>query len=165
MTRETREVLVGAAIVASLAFLFLQSYKASEFKNIGANVLTATFNRVDGLVVGDEVRLGGIRVGSVERMTLVDDFRARITLRLDAGHPPLPTDSAAAIHTDGLFGSKFVVLDPGGEENYYQNGDDIGFTQDAVLVDELLELIIAEGKAKRARKNRGGSDAPAKKGG
>ena len=75
-------------------------------------MLTATFNRVDGLVVGDEVRLGGIRVGSVQRMTLVDDFRARIALQLDAG-VRLPTDSAAAIHTDGLFGSKFVVLDPG----------------------------------------------------
>ncbi|MDP6603733.1 MAG: MlaD family protein [Rhodospirillales bacterium] len=163
MIRETQEVLVGAAIVAALAFLFLQSYKASEFKTIGANVLTATFNRVDGLVVGDEVRLGGIRVGSVQRMTLVDDFRARIALQLDAG-VRIPTDSAAAIHTDGLFGTKFVVLDPGGEENYYENGDNISFTQDAVLVDELLELIIAEGKAKRARKNRGGADPPAKKG-
>lgn len=164
MTRETREVLVGAVIVASLAFLFLQSYKASEIKAIGANVLTATFNRVDGLVVGDEVRLGGIRVGSVERMTLVDDFRARIAMRLDAG-VRIPEDSAAAIHTDGLFGSKFVVLDPGGEETYFQNGDNISFTQDAVLVDELLELIIAEGKAKRVRKDRGEADAPAKTGG
>ena len=62
----------------------------------------------------------------------------------------LPADTSAAIHTDGLFGSKFVVLEPGGEETYLGDGDVITFTQDAVIVSELLDLIIAEGRARRA---------------
>ena len=64
----------------------------------------------------------------------------------------LPLDTSAAIHTDGLFGSKFVVLEPGAEEDVLQSGDEFTYTQDAVVVSDLLDLIIAEGKAARAKR-------------
>ena len=75
-------------------------------------------------------------------LLLDDRYRALVTLRITAD-VKMPTDTAAAIHTDGLIGTKFVILDPGGN---------VSFTQDAVLVDELLELIIAEGMAREATK-------------
>ena len=62
----------------------------------------------------------------------------------------LPVDSSAAIHTDGLFGSKFVVIDPGGDLAILEDGDEIQYTQDAVIVEDLLDLIISEGKARLA---------------
>jgi phospholipid/cholesterol/gamma-HCH transport system substrate-binding protein len=55
-------------------------------------------------------------------------------------------DTSAAIHTDGLFGGKFIVLEPGAEENILNNEDEISLTQDAIIVSDLLELIISEGK-------------------
>ena len=63
---------------------------------------------------------------------------------------PLPTDTSAAIHTDGLFGRKFVVLQPGGDETMLKDDGVITFTQDSLIVGELLDLIIAEGRAQRA---------------
>jgi phospholipid/cholesterol/gamma-HCH transport system substrate-binding protein len=111
---------------------------------------SASFNRIDGLSEGDPVYLSGVRIGSVEKMWLNKDFRAVVTFWLKGGIE-LPSDSSAAIHTDGLFGSKFIVLEPGAEESFLKNGSLITFTQDAVVVSELLDLIISEGKANRAK--------------
>ena len=114
MARDVREILVGMAVVVALALTLGLSYGGSRLKPVGGYPLTATFNRVDGLVVGDDVRLSGIKVGSVERQVLDGHYRAQVTLRITAD-VKLPTDTAVAIHTDGLFGTKFVILDPGAD--------------------------------------------------
>lgn len=151
MTDETREISVGAVVFACFlaAIVFLYT-GAEDVPNQDSGIrVTADFNRVDGLIEGDPVFLSGIRVGTVEKMFLKDDFRIVVALRLD-GDVYAPVDSSAAIHTDGLFGGKFVVLEPGAEVAPMENGTKITFTQDAVVVTELLDLIISEGKAKRA---------------
>ncbi|NQW01963.1 MAG: MCE family protein [Rhodospirillales bacterium] len=124
---------------------------------IGADVaatqkrVLAKFNKVDGLSEGSAVRMGGVRIGSVAKMDLDEKYRAVVTLDIDKGYP-YPKDTSASIHTDGLFGGKFVVLEPGAEEAVIQTGDEIFLTQDAVIVSELLELIISEGKAAMAKR-------------
>ncbi|MCW8914725.1 MAG: MlaD family protein [Magnetovibrio sp.] len=148
---DNRDTWVGGAMVLVLAALFAFSYGGKQKTDqLGVNSypVTAIFNRVDGLAEGDEVRLGGIRIGKVGSQNLDEHFRAVVTLILDKGID-IPVDSAAAIHTDGLFGSKFVVLEPGVEEVFLQAGDDIEYTQSAVIVGELLDLIISEGKARQ----------------
>ena len=112
--------------------------------------VSASFNRIDGLSEGDPVYLSGVRIGSVEKMWLNKDFRAVVTFWLKGG-VELPSDSSAAIHTDGLFGSKFIGLAAGDEESLLKNGSLITFNQDAVVVSELLDLISSEGKANRAK--------------
>ena len=149
MARDGREILVGMAVFVALVLALGLSYGGGRLKPAGGYALMATFNRVDGLSVGDDVRLSGVKVGGVERQVLDDNYRALVTLRITTD-VKLPTDTAAAIHTDGLFGTKFVILDPGGDDAILEPGGNISFTQDAVLVDELLELIIAEGKARGA---------------
>ena len=153
----TRNAMVGGLVMAGLLGAFALSYsgKALSAKaNVGTYSVLAIFNRVDGLFEGDEVRLGGIRVGTVGEQVLDANFRAHVTLNIDSV-VELPLDSSAAIHTDGLFGSKFVVLEPGGEMDVLQPGGEILYTQDAVVVGELLELIIAEGKIKQAQATEG----------
>ena len=145
-----RNAVVGGLVLAVLVFAMAISYggsKISDKAQVGSYSLSATFNQVDGLFVGDEVRLGGIRVGKVAAQRLDNNFRAVVTLDIDS-NVELPLDSSAAIHTDGLFGSKFVVLDPGGEMDLLEHGQSIDYTQDAVIVSDLLDLIISEGKAK-----------------
>ncbi len=161
MGKEVKEILVGTVLMLALASALAFSYGGPDIRAVGGYPLVATFNRVDGLVVDDEVRVGGIRVGAVERLSLDEWFRAVATLRIDSDLR-VPTDTAAAIHTDGLFGTKFAVLDPGGEETLLEPGDRITFTQGSVLVDELLEMIIAEG---RARRNQGAERGDASSGG
>lgn len=153
MRAETREIAVGAcalaALVMALAFFqggrqVLARQSTNEYR------VTATFNRVDGLAPGDAVHLGGVRIGKVEAAELDRNFRARLTLLIRGG-VQLPEDTSAAVHTDGLFGAKFIVLLPGGEEKMIPPGGVIGFTQESMIVSELLDLIIAEGRAARAK--------------
>ena len=152
MTRETREILIGAATVFGLiAVLALMNAKSQPIAAPGQEMLLhAKFNKVDGLADSAEVRMGGIPIGKVAGMTLDTQYRAVVTLRIDTD-VGLPKDSSASIHTDGLFGSKFVVLEPGAEEALLESGDEITFTQDAVVVSDLLDLIIAEGREARAK--------------
>ena len=151
MTTETREITVGAIVFASFLAVMIFLYTGAEDvtdEGSGTRV-TADFNRVDGLIEGDPVYMSGIRVGTVEKMLLNKHYRIVVALRLN-DDVYVPIDSSAAIHTDGLFGGKFIVLEPGGEETAMESGARITLTQDAVVVSELLDLIISEGKAKRA---------------
>lgn len=147
----TRDILVGATTMLALVGLFAFSYAGKQLSaeaSVGAYPVTATFSRVDGLFEGDEVRLGGIRVGTVGQQSLDKNYRAVVTLNINSGMD-VPVDSAAAIHTDGLFGSKFVVLEPGVEDGLLKAGGVIQYTQGAVVVGELLGLIIDEGRARQ----------------
>lgn len=147
----TRDMLVGATAMAAMAGLFAFSYaghQVSANANVGTYSVIATFNRVDGLFEGDEVRLGGIRIGTVGTQHLDDNYRAVVTLNIDNAMT-MPVDSAVAIHTDGLFGSKFVVFEPGVDDVDLKAGDSVQYTQGAVVVSELLNLIIEEGKARK----------------
>lgn len=149
--RESREVAIGAAALMALAVLLALSYGGQALlvdREFSGYRLHATFNRVDGLSEGAPVYVSGVEVGKVQQMSLAENSRARVTLWIRPGYE-LPVDTAAAIHTEGVFGSKFMILDPGGADDMLQNGDTITFTQDALIVSELLELIIAQGKAAR----------------
>lgn len=153
MKTEVREVTVGAVVFSIFIGVMVYLYGGQEeAAGVGEGVrVTASFNRIDGLAEGDPVYLSGVRIGTVEKMHLDANFRAVVTFWINDA-VLVPNDSSAAIHTDGLFGSKFVVLEPGAEETPIKTGDVITFTQDAVVVTELLDLIIAEGKANQAKK-------------
>jgi phospholipid/cholesterol/gamma-HCH transport system substrate-binding protein len=148
---ESREMVIGAVAVICFAALLALSYggralmAGGEFSGHRLHVI---FNRVDGLTEGAPVHVSGIEVGRVQQMSLVENNRARVTLWIRPGLE-LPVDTAAAIHTDGLFGAKFMTLDPGGADAILKDGDTITFTQDALIVSQLLELIIAQGRAAR----------------
>lgn len=150
---QNRDTLVGGLIVLVVAGLFGFSYlgkDAAAEASATSYPLTAVFSRVDGLFTGNEVRLAGIRVGEVGEQILDANFRVVVRLKIDNG-VEIPVDSSVAIHTDGLFGSKFVVLEPGGEDAMLTSGGEIEYTQGAMVVSELLSLIIDEGKAKQAK--------------
>lgn len=156
----TRDMIVGATTMVALAGVFALSYAGKQLSaeaSVGAYPVTATFNRVDGLFEGDEVRLGGIRIGTVGKQRLDENFRAVVTLNINSA-TVVPVDSAAAIHTDGLFGSKFVVLEPGVEDGAMKAGDVVQYTQGAVVVGELLNLIIEEGRARQNIQDPTGQD-------
>ena len=154
MSPNAKEITVGGLAFLALVLLIGFLYGGRELTAKAARsdyLVVATFNRVDGLLVGAPVRLAGIQVGIVDGQVLDVYYRAVTTLKIDTD-VKLPTDTSVAIHTDGLFGTKYVVLEPGGDEEFLGDGEEINFTQDAVIVAELLELIIAQGKANRKRR-------------
>ncbi len=154
MNSEHKEIWIGAITVALLVGLigFMNQSQKIGADAVSQKRITAKFNKVDGLTEGSPVRMGGVRIGSVANMAIDSQFRAVITMDIESDFM-YPKDTSAAIHTDGLFGSKFIVLEPGAEEAPLMNGDEIVLTQDAVVVSDLLDLIISEGKIAQSKRN------------
>ncbi len=112
--------------------------------------LYATFNRTDGLVIGDQVRLAGIDIGRVVDSRLDNNFRAVLTLNIDSGIE-IPDDSSVSIVSSGITGNKYVEIDPGGSEDMLQPNDEFTYTQDAMILEELIDRVISIGKANRKK--------------
>jgi phospholipid/cholesterol/gamma-HCH transport system substrate-binding protein len=146
---ESRETLVGslALVVAVVLFGLTALANRVDHKNDNAAArYTAEFARADGLNVGAPVRMAGMEIGSIGDVRLDTGYRAILTLVLDQ-NVPLPDDTAAIIETDGVFGSKYIELQPGGSEELLQPGSRISFTQDAVIIEDLIAKIVAQAKA------------------
>ena len=111
----------------------------------------ARYNRTDGLLIGDLVRLAGMDIGRVVNAKLDDDFKAILTLELNDSIK-IPDDSSAAIVSSGIMGNKYIEIEPGGSEEMLTEGSEFAYTQDAMILEELIERIISLGKAKRQEK-------------
>jgi phospholipid/cholesterol/gamma-HCH transport system substrate-binding protein len=148
---ERRELLVGllaAMVLGAVLFLSATANRRQAASDTHQFHLTADFGRADGIHVGSPVRLAGVPVGTVSAMDLNDHFRAFLTMRFDRPMQ-LPDDSSAGIQTDGLFGTKFVEVQPGGSEDLLKSGGRIAYTQDSVIIEELVALIVSRAKAAR----------------
>jgi phospholipid/cholesterol/gamma-HCH transport system substrate-binding protein len=152
---ENRNILVGAVMLLVLVVgLVAVHVNSAREKTIGYPLL-ARFDKAEGVAVGTEVRLAGVRVGKVTHQMLDDRFRAVLTLQLDPS-VKLPKDSNAAVQTDGLLGAKFIALQPGGDENNLQPGEEIAYTQSSLSLQDLLDMIISQAEGARGIKAQGG---------
>lgn len=115
----------------------------------GVYDVVALFNQADGIGLHSEVRLSGIPIGQVVDYQLDPQFRAVVTLRLDLANE-LPDDTSAAIQTEGLFGAKYIELTTaGGGLGTIPSGERLDYTQDSVILESLLEKIVALAKIRR----------------
>lgn len=149
MKRQDRDAFVGAAILMAGALLFGLVYgREMRRADTSGYLLTAHFHQADGIGVGSAVRLSGVAVGQVVAASLGPDFRAALTLRIDNGIQ-LPDDTGAAIQTDGLMGAKYIDLRVGADDAVLAPGAEITYTQDSIVLDDLLNMVIDQARAKR----------------
>ena len=146
--REDIGLGVLVCLLGGLALAWLHGRNTTP--EIDGYPLYAGFQRSDGLVEGAPVRLAGIDVGVVQGLELKGGFQSRATLLIDTGIK-VPTDTAAVIHTDGLFGAKYVELEPGGAADLLNSGESFAFTQDSLIVEDLLQRLVAMAKSQQAR--------------
>ena len=92
--------------------------------------------------------MAGIDIGYVEDSVLDSNFRATLTLKIKSGIA-IPDDSSAAIVSSGILGGKYIEIEPGGSEEFLTEGAEFVYTQDAMVLEELVDRIISMGKAKR----------------
>ena len=138
MRRDLAETLAGAVVLA-IAGVFLV-YVTSFATGTGQDQyeLAATFSRADGLTRGSEVRLAGVRVGSVSSITVNPENYlavARFEIRSDLS---IPEDSSAEIRSEGLLGGSFVDIVPGSEDAMLAAGESFALTQSSVGVMDLI---------------------------
>lgn len=154
MAENRAEVLAGAAVLAAAVAFVLYAAGGDRLKAGGGTYpLTASFRSVEGISVGSDVRLAGVKVGTITSLTLNPQTYfadATISMRKDVA---LPTDSTILISSEGLLGGTFVEVQPGGSEEMLEPGGEIEDTQGAVSLITLLMKFAgggAEGAAPAA---------------
>jgi phospholipid/cholesterol/gamma-HCH transport system substrate-binding protein len=142
MSRNIVETVLGAVVLlAAVAFLAF-AYARGNVGGTDGYELIARFDRVDGLSTGADVRISGIRVGTVQAQWL-DPETYRATVRFTvAPNVELPADTSAAIVSEGLLGGKYVALNPGGDDRLLGPGDEIRLTQSSVVLEDLIGQMI-----------------------
>ena len=147
---ETRYLKIGFSVIAALAVIlavFIWTNKKISQKHNGKYYsINAKFGRTDGMLVGDMVRMGGIDIGRVTQARFDDMFHAILTLEI-LESVRVPEDSSASIVSVGIMGPKYIEIEPGGSEDFIPKGGEFSYTQDAMVLEELIERIISLGKA------------------
>ena len=138
MSRSLVETLLGAVVLAVAIGFIVFAYTRSGVATVSGYEVSAAFSRVDGITNGSDVRIGGIKVGSVIGRELEPEtYRAVLRMSIDET-VALPTDSTAAVVSEGLIGGKFIDLQPGAEEELIADGGRIHYTQSSLLLEELI---------------------------
>ncbi|MGB2942416.1 MAG: outer membrane lipid asymmetry maintenance protein MlaD [Candidatus Macondimonas sp.] len=142
------ELVVGLFICLGLAAMFLLTLQVStqnDLRRDASYEITARFDNVGSLRVRAPITLAGVRIG---RVTAVDvnpeTFQAEVKLAIDQRYDKLPSDSSAAIQTAGILGEQYIALQPGGAMENLKAGDRIGFTQSAVVLENLIGRFLAQ---------------------
>lgn len=137
------ETAIGAVVIlAAVGFVAYASSVSGRQAARNSYPLTATFRSVEGIAVGTDVRLAGIRVGTVTSLVLDPaTYQAKATFTVDSGLE-IPEDSDVKIASEGLLGGSFVEIAPGASEFMLAAGDAVENTQSSV---SLLNLLMKFG--------------------
>jgi phospholipid/cholesterol/gamma-HCH transport system substrate-binding protein len=143
MKNSTVETLMGAfVVVVALGFLLFAYNSSGRSAQAGGYTITADFDNVEGLNTGSDVRMAGIRIGSVIGQKLnPENYQAQIVMSIDPS-VKLAEDTSAKITAEGLLGSKFVALEPGGASTLLADGGVISYTQGAVDIWSLISQAM-----------------------
>lgn len=148
MSSNTVESIIGALVLTVAGWFLMFAYERTEATNIGGYELIARFDRVDGLTIGSDVRLSGIKVGTVLSQELDPDTYEAVVRIAISDAVQLPTDSAAAITSEGLLGGSYLSLLPGGMDEMLTEGDEFEETQDAIDLIAMINRFMYGGKDK-----------------
>lgn len=146
MANHIAEAVIGGVVVLTAAGFVVYAGQASGLRMSRDNYdLTANFRSADGISVGTDVRVAGIKVGSVTGLNLDNQtFQAKATFTVrDALE--IPDDSDVKIASEGLLGGSFLEITPGASMSSFEPGEEITNTQGAV---SLLNLLMRFGTSK-----------------
>jgi len=149
MTRQKIvEVWVGGFVLFALASLVVIALKVSNFEVLSDKPtyqVNALFSNIGGLKERSPVKISGVVVGRVEKIT-VDPvtYQASVTMNIDTEFNELPIDTSASILTSGLLGDQYIGLTPGADDLYLTEGSQIDLVQPALVLEELIGQFITK---------------------
>lgn len=140
------EIAVGGVVLAAAIAFGVYATQITGLSTGSAGYpLTASFRSLEGVGVGTDVRLAGVKIGSVSDVTLnAETYRADTTVNIFNGIE-IPDDSAIVISSEGLLGGNFVEVMPGASPYYLAAGDEIVDTQGSVSLVSLLMKFVSGG--------------------
>lgn len=142
MRKKPIETIMGLVVLV-IALLFLGfTYNVADLQVVQGYSVSAEFTKVGGLSIGSDVRINGIKVGTVTAQDLNnEDYTVRVTFNI-ASNVKLPKDSVAMIAGDGLMGNKFVKIEPGKAKEYLADGDTFAKSKNFKTIEDMVGEII-----------------------
>jgi len=142
MKRSMTETLIGFVVLVAAAAFLSYSVKTADIADTDGYIITADFQGIGSLKVGDSVRISGVKVGSIAAIELVPDrYMARVSMNIRNQHK-IPYDTGAIITSESLLGGQYLSLEPGGDTEMLEEGDAIEFTQSPQNLEQLLGKFI-----------------------
>lgn len=142
MNRSLVETFLGVMVVAVAVGFFIFALQATEVGAVDGYELKARFLKVGGLEVGSDVRISGVKVGTVtDRRLDTESFEAVVLFTVSADLR-LPTDTQAVVTSEGLLGNKYLRLIPGSATDIVARGGEITQTRDYRTLEDTVSEII-----------------------
>ena len=142
MSHNLVETMMGAVVLIVAAFFLTFAYSTTSVRTFNGYEVNAKFDRVDGLNPGSDVKISGIKVGTVVEEKLdPETFLAVVKLNI-IKDVKLPLDTVAQVSSEGLLGGNFLALVPGSDDKNIQPGGEIKYTQAPVNLMQLLGKFI-----------------------
>ena len=150
----------GVVLLVAVAFVVFAFRSTTLGDTSGGYQVLVEFDDASGLTIGTDVRMAGVKIGTVVEQRLnPDTYYAEVLLGIDPSIR-LPSDSSARIIPDGLLGGNYVALEPGGAEDYIDNGGQIVYAQGTINVVDLLGRFIFSAADEAAESKSDGGLAP-----
>ena len=153
--RSTRtvEISTGLFVLLGFAALFFMVTQITnrELSVDGASYdVTARFENIGSLKPGAAVSMAGVTVGRVDSISFDQDvYKAVVKMRIASSYNRIPNDSDAAIMTSGLLGGQYIGITAGGSDEYLKSGDRIELVQDALVLENLINQLVASFMSKK----------------
>lgn len=141
MKRNLLETVLGGVVLLVAALFFIFGYQTGDLAATDGYTLTANFSEIGGLKAGSDIRISGVKVGTISDISLDENYFAQLTLTLN-NKVQLPTDTSARVSSESLLGGAYLALDPGAEEDFIEHNGKIRITQSAQDLSRLLGQFI-----------------------
>lgn len=142
MRKKPVETIMGIVVLLVAVLFLVFAYRVSDLQVVKGYTVSAEFMKVGGLSIGSDVRINGIKVGTVTSQRLnSEDYTVNVDFSISAD-TLLPKDSTVMIVSDGLMGDKFVKIEPGKSKEYLKDGDKFAKTKDFKTLEDMVGEII-----------------------
>lgn len=146
MNHTSIEAIMGGVVLLVAGFFVAFSGQIIEFNSTEGYELQAMFNEATGISAGQDVRISGVKVGSIVDMELdPKTYQAAVTLLVDSDIE-VPVDTVAKIASESLLGGKYLSLIPGGDIRMLQDGERISYTESAISLEDMIGRFIFSGE-------------------
>jgi phospholipid/cholesterol/gamma-HCH transport system substrate-binding protein len=142
MNRNLLETVMGAVVIVVAVIFLVFAYHSAELRTTAGYPLSAKFDHIDGIREGADIRLSGIKVGSIVATSLdPKTFQAVVKLSID-DEIKLPVDTIATITQNGLLGDQYMSLVPGASDKMIASGGELSYTQSAPSLMSLFGQAV-----------------------
>ncbi|HEY1095814.1 MAG TPA: outer membrane lipid asymmetry maintenance protein MlaD [Alphaproteobacteria bacterium] len=157
MNHNTIETVLGGVVLLIAGIFLAFALSSASFKQTSGYTVNANFSNANGLAPGMDVRMSGVKVGSVSNMQLDPKTYLATVAMMIQPDIKLPTDTVAKIASESILGGKYLTLEPGAEDQMLKDGDRIQYTQAAVNLEEMIGKFIFDGEKDKKKDKKDGA--------